>query len=55
MLNARRSSVQAKVSLYNRLNLNLVKSEQKGNNFTNIKVVEKVAYVDGKPVIKFKN
>lgn len=47
--------LQAKVSLYNRLNLNVIKAENKGNNFTNIKTVEKIDCVDGKPVIKFKN
>ncbi|RLJ77319.1 hypothetical protein BCL90_2404 [Pedobacter alluvionis] len=47
--------LQAKVSLYNRLNLNVIKAENKGNNFTNVKTVEKIDCVDGKPVIKFKN
>jgi len=46
---------KAKVSLYNRLNLNVIKAENKGNHFTNIKTVEKIECVNGKPVIKFKN
>jgi hypothetical protein len=47
--------LKAKVSLYNALNLNVIKAEQKGSNFTNIKIVEKVECENGKPVIKFKN
>jgi len=47
--------LQAKVSLYNKLNLNVIKSENKGNNIANIKTVEKIECVNGKPVIKFKN
>ena len=46
---------QSKVSLYNTLNLNVIKAEQKGNNLTNIQTVEKIECVNGKPVIKFKN
>jgi len=46
---------QSKVSLYNALNLNVIKAEQKGNNLTNIQTVEKIECVNGKPVIKFKN
>jgi hypothetical protein len=46
--------LKAKVSLYNTLNLNVIKAEQKGSNFTNIKTVEKVECENGKPVIKFK-
>ncbi|MES2651982.1 MAG: hypothetical protein V4663_09585 [Bacteroidota bacterium] len=47
--------LRAKASLYNRLNLNVIKAEQKGNNFTNIKTIEKIECVNGKPVIRFKN
>lgn len=46
---------QAKVSLYNTLNLNVIKAEHKGNNLTDIKIVEKIECLNGKPVIKFKN
>lgn len=46
---------QTKVSLYNSLNLNVIKAEQKGNNLANIKTVEKIECVNGKPVIRFKN
>lgn len=47
--------LKAKASLYNRLNLYVIKAEQKGNNLTNIKTVEKIECLNGKPVIKFKN
>ncbi len=47
--------LKAKASLYNRLNLNVIKAEQKGNSFTNIKTVDKIDCVNGKPVIRFKN
>jgi len=47
--------LQAKVSLYNRLNLNVIKAENKGNNLANIKTVEKIECANGKPMIKFKN
>jgi hypothetical protein len=47
--------LQAKASLYNRLNINVIKAEQKGNNFTNVKTVERVNCVNGKPVIKFRD
>ncbi len=47
--------LQAKVSLYNRLNINVINAEQKGNNLSDIKTVEKIECVNGKPVIKFKN
>ena len=47
--------LKAKVSLYNRLNLNVIKAEQKGSTFTNIKTVEKIECENGKPVIKFTN
>ena len=45
---------QSKVSLYNTLNLNVIKAEQKGNNLKDIKIVEKIECLNGKPVIKFK-
>ena len=47
--------LQAKVSLYNRLNIRVINAEQKGNNLTNVKTVDKIECVNGKPVIKFKN
>ena len=47
--------LHAKVSLYNLLNINVIKAEEKGNNLTNIKTVEKIECLNGKPVIKFKN
>lgn len=48
------NELKAKVSLYNKLNLNVIKAEQKGNNFSNVKIVEKIECVNGKPVIRFK-
>lgn len=48
------SELKAKVSLYNRLNLNVIEAEQKTRNFSNIKIVEKIECVNGKPVIKFR-
>ena len=47
--------LKAKASLYNTLNLNVIKAEQKGNALANIKNVEKIECLNGKPVIKFKN
>lgn len=47
--------LKAKVSLYNSLNINVINAEQKGNKLSDIKTVEKVECVNGKPVIKFKN
>lgn len=47
--------LKAKVSLYNSLNLNVIKAEQKGSAFTNVKIFEKIECENGKPVIKFKN
>lgn len=47
--------LKSKVSLYNRLNINIIDSEKKGSSFKNEKLVEKVECVNGKPVIKFKS
>ena len=47
--------LKAKASLYNKLNLNVIKAEQKNTNFTNIKTIDKIECVSGKPLIKFKN
>lgn len=49
------NELKTKVSLYNRLNFNVINAEKKGNSFANIKTVEKIECVNGKPVIKFKN
>lgn len=47
--------LKATASLYNMLNLNVIKAEQKGYNFSNGKTVEKIECVNGKPVIRFRN
>jgi len=46
---------KAKVSLYNKLNINVINAEKKGTALANVKTVEKIECENGKPVIKFKN
>lgn len=48
-------ALKEKVSLYNRLNFNVIAAEQKGSNLRPEKAVEKIECVSGKPVIKYSN
>jgi len=47
--------LKEKVSLYNRLNFNVIEAEKKDSNYIHGKQIDKVECLNGKPVIKYKN